>query len=408
MHAALCTSPTAPTRALTAALLALAALLCACSDEAGGSAQGGTNTPADTSPDTTTTPDTAGATGDTQDPDPDASDTSPPDTFETIEDAQDTSSNPDTADTTQDGEDAQDAADDTADDTEDAQDAADVITPLPNPSGDGPFAKTVRPDVTLQDRTFSDLKGTVCQPADDAGAPYPLVIISPGFSMNRDQYRSYCEHLATWGFVAVVQTYQGISHTGFADSVGDIIDWALSPTSGVSVDPDKIATAGHSLGGKVSILAAIRDDRVKAVVAWDPVDTNLPSVAPELMPQFQVPLALLGETLDSVSTSPLAPACAPADNNYMSYFNAASSRPVLAYTIAKADHMDWVDDPTCFLCGACRPGEANHLAVKALTRRTTVAFLTRHLLGDTSLDTYTIGAQALADEAAGIWTIQSR
>ena len=299
------------------------------------------------------------------------------------------------------GEDAADASDPDAPDM--------TVPPLPEPQDPGPDTSATQGDVTLDDRGFlPDLKGTVCVPTDGFGAPHPLVVISPGFAMNRDQYKSYCEHLASWGFVAVVQTYQGITHNDYADSVGDIIDWALDPSSGLDIDADKIATAGHSLGGKVSILAAIRDARVKAVVAWDPVDTNLPSVTPEQMGDFGVPLAMLGETLDATAAFPPAPACAPADNNYDAYFTAASSRPILAYTVLEADHMDWVDDPTCLLCGACRPGEANHLEVKALTRRTTVAFLRRHLLSDTEMDTYLTGPAALADEAAGVWTIQSR
>ena len=299
------------------------------------------------------------------------------------------------------GADAADATDPDAPDT--------TVPPLPEPQDPGPDTSATQGDVTLDDRGFlPDLKGTVCVPTDGFGAPHPLVVISPGFGMGREQYTSYCEHLASWGFVAVVQTYQGITHTDYADSVGDIIDWALDPNSGLDIDADKIATAGHSLGGKVSILAAIRDARIKAVVGWDPVDSNLPSVAPDQMGDFGVPLAMLGETLDATAAFPPTPACAPADNNYDAYFTAASSRPILAYTVLEADHMDWVDDPTCFLCGACRPGEANHLEVKALTRRTTVAFLRRHLLGDTNMDTYLTGPEALADEAAGVWTIQSR
>jgi dienelactone hydrolase len=403
--------------AILAATLLAASLVSACAEDTARSAQGAdTQTSSDTSTgaDTSSDPDAQGSDATTS---PDADNDATSDDATTSPDADnDAATNADadndattSPDADNDATTSPDADNDATDpDASDDDATPDVVDPLPDPSGNGPQAQTANGDVLLDDRTFADLKGTVCRPADESGAPYPLVIISPGFSMNREQYRSYCEHLATWGFVAVVQTYQGITHNDYADNIGDIIDWAISPASGLSIDPDKVATAGHSLGGKVSILAAVRDSRVKAVVAWDPVDANFPSVAPEQMDSFSVPLAILGETLDSVSAFPPLPACAPADNNYTAYFNAASSRPVLAYTLAEADHMDWVDDPSCTLCGTCRPGEADHLEVKAITRRTTVAFLKRHLMADTSFDTYTIGAAALADEAAGVWTIQSR
>ena len=180
---------------------------------------------------------------------------------------------------------------------------------------------------------------TVCSPSSDAGAtaaagPFPLVITSPGFQLPRAQYASMCSHLASWGFVVLSRDYVsgGIlsapNHQTLAEDVGLLIDWALSDASMLAgrLESTKIAVAGHSLGGKVSILAAILDARIGAVVGWDPVDANpptgngSPSVTPELMAGLTIPIAVIGETLDATGTFQ---SCAPTADNYAQYFETA-------------------------------------------------------------------------------------
>ena len=91
-----------------------------------------------------------------------------------------------------------------------------------------------------------------------------------------------------------------------------VIDWALArPRS--RFRPTKLALAGHSLGGKITVLAATLDPRVTAVVAWDPVDSNTPSVAPELMVGLTATIAVVGETTNG--TGGFMP-CAPTADNF--------------------------------------------------------------------------------------------
>ena len=49
------------------------------------------------------------------------------------------------------------------------------------------------------------LAATVFTPSSPG--PRPLVVISPGFQMQRAQYVSYAQHLATWGFAVVLADY---------------------------------------------------------------------------------------------------------------------------------------------------------------------------------------------------------
>lgn len=245
--------------------------------------------------------------------------------------------------------------------------------------------------------------GTVYSPsatgAAPAAGPFPLVIVSSGFQLARSQYRIFCEHLATWGYVCITHDYAGSgTQQDKAREVGKIIDWALGASSGLAsrLRADAIATAGHSLGGKVSINAAILDARIKAVVGWDPVDALPPfgdgslSVAPEMMGNLRVPLALIGELTDA-SGGLGGMSCAPAADNYQQFFASACMAPAaLEVTVQMADHMDWIGDRgSCGLaCLACQNGQTQDAVVHTITRRVTTAWFERHLRGVTAMDTW--------------------
>jgi dienelactone hydrolase len=296
-----------------------------------------------------------------------------------------------------------------------AEDSA-AVSPLPalaDPAQNGTY-RVYRRTVTVRTAAGS-VATTVCAPSDNGsriaptGGPFPLVIIGPGFQQGRAQYASYCDHLATWGVIAIGRDNIGgfaPNHSTLANLTTGLVDWSLGSASGLAahVDAAAIAVAGHSLGGKVSLLAASRDPRIGLVVGWDPVDSGTPSVAPELMGAIEAPVVLLGETLDGTGSFQ---ACAPTAQNYQRYFDAAAP-PSLAVTVLGADHFDFVDNPGCFTCSFCRRGTADPAAVRALTRRTTVAAIKFYLEGDASAETYLTGAAMLADVAAGRVVIDER
>ena len=243
------------------------------------------------------------------------------------------------------------------------------------------------------------LAATVFVPS--SAGPHALVIVSPGFQMQRTQYASYGKHLATWGFVAIVTDYAesgfSIDHARIAADVPKVIDWALAQQA-LAVDGQRIATAGHSLGGKISVFAATLDPRIKAVVAWDPVDSNNPSVAPEKMGSLTAAIAVIGETTNA--TGGFMP-CAPMADNFQTFY-AASPAPALAMTINGADHMDWVDDPSCSVCGFCTAGSAPADRARAASRRLDVAWLRRQLLGDMAMEPWLSAPPEVAAQTATI------
>ena len=214
----------------------------------------------------------------------------------------------------------------------------------------------------------------------------PLVILSPGFQLGRDLYQSYCEHFASWGFIAVSQTYSpdvsgftSSNHTAMAEDTNALIDALIAEASnGLPVDGENVALVGHSLGGKVSILASTLDTKATAVVGLDPVDANEPSVTPELMPNLGADLLLIGETLDSTG---FFQACAPADNNFEQYF-AASPSGTVKLDIDGAGHMQFHDNPSCLACLACSNATtASPTDVLAISRHASTQFLLSRLKG---------------------------
>jgi len=108
-------------------------------------------------------------------------------------------------------------------------------------------------------------------PFDHAGNPYPIVILSPGFSMGATAYGWLAEHLASYGFVVIApehQEYFDGELNGLWQSVvtrpQDIIavlDYVdeQAGTDGLLeglIDPDTVAVVGHSYGGYTTLASA--------------------------------------------------------------------------------------------------------------------------------------------------------
>ena len=130
-------------------------------------------------------------------------------------------------------------------------------------------------------------------------------------------------------------------------------------------DGNHLGVAGHSRGGKIAFLAATRSTRIKAVFGLDPVDAaggpgaqpsaDFPSVAPELMPRVTVPVAIIGSAYGGTTASPLAPACAPVEDNYHQYTVAATAAVSVREWVAPASgHNDFADPLPFLLSLVCR------------------------------------------------------
>ncbi len=260
---------------------------------------------------------------------------------------------------------------------------------------------------------------TVYAPSGATGAP--VVVLHPGFQLQASLYASYGEHLASHGVVAVLvdppyALIGGPTHAELAQYLGQVLDWVgQQATPGGALpqaDASKLLLAGHSLGGKISMLLVTTDARPKGVFGIDPVDAvgsplsstpsaDYPSVTPELMGDIHVPLVMEGETTNATCSGLLCQACAPADDNFQQYATHASS-PTVEITVTGANHMSFLDDPNCGLtCSVCDKGTDDPNNTRRLTRRYLTAFVDLELRGDTSARDWLAGNAMAADVQSG-------
>ena len=115
-----------------------------------------------------------------------------------------------------------------------------------------------------------------------ASAPYPGIAFAHGFSMfgltdGMADNSGNGQHLAGWGYVTAIPRLPDDAETRVTN-LRDVLTYletqAITPGSFLyqKVDVNRLATAGHSLGGSTALAAAARDARVKAVVGLDPVN----------------------------------------------------------------------------------------------------------------------------------------
>jgi len=227
---------------------------------------------------------------------------------------------------------------------------------------------------------------------DDPGA-HPLLVFNHGFLLSSEGYRSYGEHLASHGFVVGLPSFPtsffNVHHAKLALDVRFVIDYLLASTQDVThplfgrIDASRIGASGHSLGGKLSLLEAVSDERILAVAVLDPVDegnplwedpVRYPSVAPELMPELSIPLLFIGAELGSVLIT-FSP-CAPEDENYERFYEAANS-PAIEITQLDVGHGQYVDEAAESEDDPCARGDV----ASRWVRSTSVAYLTAFFLG---------------------------
>ncbi len=274
----------------------------------------------------------------------------------------------------------------------------------PDPNADGPFAFAEKDATTTIAATGDSVAIHVAYPTT-AGS-YPVIVVAHGFQLPPSQYRAYVTRLATFGYVALTVDFPtsllGNDNPAEAKDLLGGVDWAKADaTVGPVTDATTLGMTGHSLGGKVALLAATMDPRVKAAIELDPVDGGGGSCsAPkcvtvaDLMPSLHIPTGFLGETTDATGGFQ---ACAPAASNFTTFY-AKTTTPSLQVTVLGANHMSFLDDvASCGVtCSFCNAATAPNAQVHAMARAYVVAFYERWLHGNTAYDTYLTGAQAQA------------
>jgi chlorophyllase len=236
--------------------------------------------------------------------------------------------------------------------------------------------------------------------------PAPLLVFVPGFQTSSSKYAKLAAHVASHGFVVVrsepPNSLFSADHVAMAADVRAVIDWALAPGGPLAgkVDAAQVGLFGHSLGGKVTTMAAADDARVKALFAIDPVNggagplgfsASAPDIVPERVSPLRIPVGFPGETTNGASSSSFVPACAPADQNFRTFYDAATSSPwAAAWDFIGADHIDFTDDGGGFACPA---GTAVESEVRDGLKTLAAAFFRRHLGGEVAMEAWLTGAR---------------
>jgi len=112
--------------------------------------------------------------------------------------------------------------------------------------------------------------------AAERSGPFPVVIYAPGHSAYAIDNADLCEFLASHGYIVIASASLGPrSHAMTADlegaeaqaaDIGFLTGYAHTLPQ---ADPRRIGVIGHSWGGLASVLAAARDDRIRALVSLD-------------------------------------------------------------------------------------------------------------------------------------------
>jgi pimeloyl-ACP methyl ester carboxylesterase len=285
--------------------------------------------------------------------------------------------------------------------------------PFEKPGPYGVYSTTI--SVPNPEDAAKPIQGKIFAPSTDAGnsiaeGDFELVIFMPGFGATYSLYCMYTSHLASHGSIVIGMNF--IPPTGF-DGMHDylarqatyVIDYALGCGSPLErhLDCPKIATAGHSLGGKIAFYAAAIDPRITVVMAMDPSNSGGPPcfISPEWCNAYPVaPNVVTGNIgmLDNVNAASFIMRAAPdplfnpdPQNNAFYFFYGLDGqglhgvkRPALYFDVGSAGHISWLTN-------------AN---VIRIAKRTMVAWLKAYFHGE-SLDQYFTGSIVQKDVTAG-------
>ncbi|MCI2417182.1 dienelactone hydrolase family protein [Saccharopolyspora sp. K220] len=190
-------------------------------------------------------------------------------------------------------------------------------------------------DVLHGDLALVGLPGIVCTPRSGLGLP--AIAFGHGWLQPPRRYLGLLRHLASWGIVvAAPATQRGplASHRLFSTDLRTALDICVGVRLGdgeISVDPKRLAVAGHAMGGGCAVLTAAEDARIRSVATLAAAET-MPS-AFDAASQVKVPGLHLAAGNDL-----LAPAVANAEP-----IARAWGGPVQLRTVKKASHLGFTE-----------------------------------------------------------------
>ena len=192
------------------------------------------------------------------------------------------------------------------------------------------------------------------------GGPHPLVIFSHHSFGHRRKATFLAIHLASHGYVVAASDHSEIIAPELAGRSGEtsaqradritaivgsrvpdvrfLLDHLLAGTTGIELDQDRVALAGHSFGGWTVLAVPEVEPRVRAVVALAPGGGNTPK--PAILPltlafgwNREVPALYLAAEDDT-----------PIPLDCVRELFARAPAPKRMFVLRRADHQHFVDD----------------------------------------------------------------
>jgi dienelactone hydrolase len=151
--------------------------------------------------------------------------------------------------------------------------------------------------------------------APAASGKFPVVIYAPSFSASATENVDLCEYLASHGYIVIASRSLG-THTksmttdleGLEAQAGDIAFLIGQAHAMPQADMSRIAVIGYSWGGLANVLAAAKDDRIRALVSLDGsvrshtrfVDGGKDAARYATPARLAVPMLFVGRERDSI------------------------------------------------------------------------------------------------------------
>jgi dienelactone hydrolase len=139
---------------------------------------------------------------------------------------------------------------------------------------------------------------------------FPVVIYAPSFSATAAENADLCEYLASHGYIVFSSASQGARQRAMTADIEGVetqaadIGWLIGQAATfANTDPGRVAVAGFSWGGLANVVAAAKDDRIKALVSLDGSVRSFPQLVdggkaaiPYVTPaRLAVPMLFVGQ-----------------------------------------------------------------------------------------------------------------
>ncbi len=116
---------------------------------------------------------------------------------------------------------------------------------------------------------------TIFEPADAPG-PLPAFVWVMGSNVQAYYHQSLHETLASWGYAVIVPDTRPLwfadlrYHRRIVQLALQAVDMAVAGDLGLTIDPERIAAGGYSIGGPLAAFTAAQDGRISHLVFWAP------------------------------------------------------------------------------------------------------------------------------------------